>query len=79
MFPERLRSYFIGPLSVAMTGRVSLGVDNETLDMSGALQEFNTPIVTNTPGVTGGLRPLTQGSNGIFAQPSLPRAPRVDP
>jgi hypothetical protein len=62
--------YFIGPLFVEMTGRISLGVDSETLDVSGGFQEFNTPIVTNTPGVTGGLRSVTQGPNGIFAQPS---------
>jgi hypothetical protein len=62
--------YNIGPMFIDMSGRVSFGVDNEMEIVSGGFQEFNTPIVTNLPGVTGGLRPLTQGVNGIFAQPS---------
>lgn len=62
--------YFWGPVSVELSGRLSLGVDNEVLDVSGYFQDFNTPVVTNRPGVTGGLRTVTQGPNGIFAQPS---------
>jgi len=62
--------YVIGPVSVELTGRVSFGVDNETLDVSGYFQDFNTPLLTSIPRVTNGLRVLTQGPNGIFAQPS---------
>jgi hypothetical protein len=62
--------YTFGSMFVDMSGRISLGVDNEMEEISGAFQEFNTPIVTGPPGVTGGLRPVTQGPNGIFAQPS---------
>jgi Putative beta barrel porin-7 (BBP7) len=62
--------YVIGPVSVELTGRVSFGVDNETLDVSGYFRDFNTPLVTSVPRVTNGLRVLTQGPNGIFAQPS---------
>ncbi len=62
--------YSFGLLSVEMTGRVSFGADNESLNVFGAFQEFNTPIVTSTPGVTNGLRFVNAGANGIFAQPS---------
>lgn len=62
--------YRFGPMSVEATGRLSFGADNESLNVSGAFQEFNTPIVSGIPGVAFGLRPVTQGPNGIFAQPS---------
>jgi hypothetical protein len=62
--------YHFGPVSVEATGRLSFGANNESLDVSGAFQEFNTPVVSGIPGVAFGLRPLTQGPNGIFAQPS---------
>jgi len=62
--------YNFEPLFVEVTGRVSLGVNHETLDVSGYFQDFNTPVVTGLPMVTGGLRFVTQGPNGIFAQPS---------
>jgi hypothetical protein len=62
--------YNIGPVSIEATGRVSFGVDNESLDVSGGFQEFNTPIVSGIPGLAFGQRPVTQGPNGIFAQPS---------
>jgi hypothetical protein len=62
--------YYIGPVSIEATGRVSFGVDNESLDVSGGFQEFNTPIVSGMPGLAFGIRSVTQGPNGIFAQPS---------
>jgi hypothetical protein len=62
--------YRFGPMSIEATGRLSFGADNESLDVSGAFQEFNTPIVSGIPGLAFGLRSVTQGVNGIFAQPS---------
>ncbi len=62
--------YSFGPVSAELTGRVAFGVDHETLDVSGSFIEFNTPNVTTTPGVVNGIRLVTTGPNGIFAQPS---------
>lgn len=62
--------YEFGPMSIEATGRLSFGADNESLDVSGGFQEFNTPVVSGIPGLAFGLRPVTQGPNGIFAQPS---------
>ena len=62
--------YNFGPMFVDMSGRVSFGVDNEVEEISGAFQEFNTPVVSNLPGMTNGIRSVNQGPNGIFAQPS---------
>jgi hypothetical protein len=62
--------YNFGPMFVEASGRVSFGADNESVDVSGYFQEFNTPIVSGIPGVAYGQRPLIQGPNGIFAQPS---------
>jgi hypothetical protein len=62
--------YHFGPFSVEATGRLSLGADNEMLNVSGSFQEFNTPVVSGMPGSANGLRTVTTGPNGIFAQPS---------
>jgi hypothetical protein len=62
--------YHFGPFSVEATGRLSLGADNEMLNVSGSFAEYNTPIVSGTPGSANGLRTVTTGPNGIFAQPS---------
>jgi hypothetical protein len=62
--------YNLGPMFVEASGWVSFGANNESLDVSGYFQEFNTPIVSGIPGVAFGQRPLIQGPNGIFAQPS---------
>jgi hypothetical protein len=62
--------YHFGPMFIETTGRLSFGADNEVQNVSGGFQEFNTPIVSGIPGVAFGLRPVTTGPNGIFAQPS---------
>ncbi len=62
--------YMWGPLSLELTGLLSMGANNSTLDVAGYFQDFNTPLVTPVPRVVAGQRPVAQGPNGVFAQPS---------
>jgi len=62
--------YTYGRFSAEATAKLGVGLSHEIEDITGGFVDFNTPLVSNIPGVTYGQRLVTQGPNGIFAQPS---------
>ena len=62
--------YTVGRLSAELTTKLGIGLSHESESISGAFQEFNTPVLTSLPFMPTGQRAAFGGPYGIYAQPS---------